>query len=203
MGRLKSITTKQFLATILATSIFCFNLVADEKPAPAEAVITKNPKQSTGPGLIPEVDEVEPIVVGRKYWDQPPPDEIDQKEAPKKLSTSSPIGELDALETKQTNVGANGLPILPPKFMPAVNLNRNFEGKLVLKPRKLGFQNKFPYQLESFSGRRLAFLDMANMNAINPLHYNGKKINVLGKLEAIEEGSKDLVIRAKIIRLVE
>jgi len=149
------------------------------------------------------VAEVEPIVVGREHWDQPPREGTDETESPKKLSESSEIEELDPLETKQTNIGANGLPILPPKFMPAVNLHRNFEGKLVLKPRKLGFQNKFPYQLESFSGKRLAFLDMTKMNAINPLHYNGKKINVLGKLEVIEEGSKDLVIRAKIIRLVE
>jgi hypothetical protein len=200
MGILKSITTIQILTTILVNSIFCIHLFADKKPTPDGTGKAKNVKQISAPD---SVAEVEPIVVGREHWDQPPREGTDETESPKKLSESSEIEELDPLETKQTNIGANGLPILPPKFMPAVNLHRNFEGKLVLKPRKLGFQNKFPYQLESFSGKRLAFLDMTKMNAINPLHYNGKKINVLGKLEVIEEGSKDLVIRAKIIRLVE
>ena len=87
--------------------------------------------------------------------------------------------------------------------MPAVNLNRNFEGTLVLQPRKLGFVKSFAYQLENASGKRLAYVDTQGLHTVNPLQYNGKRVNLLGKLEPIEPGSKKLVIRAKIIRLIE
>jgi hypothetical protein len=203
MGSLKSMTLTQISSLFLMANILSFGLFADENPPSPRVADAFNSKNTVNTGTNSKTEEVEPVVVGREHWEQAPGTDTDETTPAKKLSESPKISELDALETKQSNVGKDGLPVLPPKIMPAVNLHRNFEGKLVLKPRKLGFQNKFPYQLESFSGKRLAFLDMTKMNAINPLHYNGKKINVLGKLEPIEEGSKDLVIRAKIIRLVE
>ena len=203
MGSLKSMTVTQISFFILMANILSISLFADENPSSPGVADAFNTKNTVNTGTSTQAEEVEPVVVGREHWSQTPSADKGETTPAQKLSDSPKINELDALETKQSNVGKDGLPVLPPKIMPAVNLHRNFEGKLVLKPKKLGFQNKFPYQLESFSGKRLAFLDMTKMNAINPLHYNGKKINVLGKLEPIEEGSKDLVIRAKIIRLVE
>ena len=150
-----------------------------------------------------EVVEVEPVVVGRDSWNEAPNSETNGGEKKEKLSENSQVGELDAIETKQANFDQNGLPLLPPKVMPAVNLNRNFEGTLVLQPRKLGFVKSFAYQLENASGKRLAYVDTQELRSINPLQYNGKKVNLLGKLEPIEPGSKKLVIRAKIIRLIE
>ena len=150
-----------------------------------------------------EVVEVEPVVVGRGSWNEAPEPVTNDGDIKEKLSKNSPIGELDAIETKQANFDQNGLPLLPPKVMPAVNLNRNFEGTLVLQPRKLGFVKSFAYQLENASGKRLAFVDTQGLHSVNPLQYNGKKVNLLGKLEPIEPGSKKLVIRAKIIRLIE
>ena len=150
-----------------------------------------------------EVVEVEPVVVGRESWKEAPESATNSGEKKEKLSEISPIGELDAIETKQANFDQNGLPLLPPKVMPAVNLNRNFEGTLVLQPRKLGFVKSFAYQLENASGKRLAYVDTQGLHSVNPLQYNGKKVNLLGKLEPIEPGSKKLVIRAKIIRLIE
>ena len=150
-----------------------------------------------------EVVEVEPVVVGRDSWKEAPESATHGGEKKEKLSENSPIGELDAIETKQANLDQNGLPLLPPKVMPAVNLNRNFEGTLVLQPRKLGFVKSFAYQLENASGKRLAYVDTQGLHTVNPLQYNGKRVNLLGKLEPIEPGSKKLVIRAKIIRLIE
>jgi len=150
-----------------------------------------------------QVVEIEPVVVGRDSWNEASDSKTNGGDKNEKLSKISPIGELDAIETKQANFDQNGLPLLPPKVMPAVNLNRNFEGTLVLQPRKLGFIKSFAYQLENASGKRLAYVDTQGLRSINPLQYNGKKVNLLGKLEPIEPGSKKLVIRAKIIRLVE
>lgn len=150
-----------------------------------------------------QVVEVEPIVVGRDSWDQTPSSKTNDGDKKEKLSANLPIGELDAIETKQANFDQDGLPLLPPKVMPAVNLNRNFEGTLVLQPRKLGFIKSFPYQLENSSGKRIAYVDTQGVRSVNPLQYNGKRVNLLGKLEPIEPGSKKLVIRAKIIRLIE
>ena len=93
--------------------------------------------------------------------------------------------------------------INPPVIPPAVNLHRNFEGKLVLKPRTLGFEKNFPYQLENSKGRRLAFVDMKNLKVIDPIDYKDKRVNILGKLEPVEEGKKDLVIRARILRSID
>ena len=150
-----------------------------------------------------QVVEIEPVVVGRDSWNEASDSKTNGGDKNEKLSKISPIGELDAIETKQANFDQNGLPLLPPKVMPAVNLNRNFEGTLVLQPRKLGFIKSFAYQLENASGKRLAYVDTQGLRSINPLQYNGKKVNLLGKLEPIEPGSKKLVIRAKIIRLIE
>ena len=152
---------------------------------------------------IEAIDEVEPIVVGRERWNEKPTTNRSLATDKETLSNVSEIQELDALETQQANLGKDQLPVFPPKIMPAVDLNRNFEGTLVLRPRKLGFESAYPYHLESASGKRLAFVDMINVHAVNPLRYNEKRVNVLGKLEAVEEGSKEFVIRAKIIRLIE
>jgi hypothetical protein len=74
---------------------------------------------------------------------------------------------------------------------------------LVLKPRTLGFEKDFPYQLENSKGRRLAFVDMENLKVIDPLDFKDKRVNILGKLEPLEEGKKDLVIRARILRSID
>jgi len=166
-----------------------------ENPALADAFKTSESSDNSA--------EVEPVVVGREKWNAPAANSKNQNANNTKLSNSPKIEELDALETKQSNLDPSGLPLLPPKVMPAVNVNRNFEGILVLKPRKLGFQNDFPYQLENSTGRRLAVVDTKGLNAVNPISYNGKKVNLLGKLEPTKQGSKDFVIRAKVIRLVD
>ena len=155
---------------------------------------------------ITEVTEVEPIVVGRKKWNekpvQAPSAEQNSQPAPEE-SDSVAIQELDPLETKQNQPGGVDMKINPPAIPPAVNLHRNFEGKLVLKPRTLGFEKNFPYQLENSKGRRLAFVDMENLKVIDPLDYKDKRVNILGKLEPLEEGKKDLVIRARILRSID
>ena len=155
---------------------------------------------------IAEVTEVEPIVVGRKKWnDKPAPSpsaEQNSQPAPEE-SNSVAIQELDPLETKQNQPGGVDMKINPPAIPPAVNLHRNFEGKLVLKPRTLGFEKNFPYQLENSKGRRLAFVDMENLKVIDPLDFKDKRVNILGKLEPLEEGKKDLVIRARILRSID
>ena len=57
----------------------------------------------------------------------------------------------------------------------------------------MGFEKDFPFQLENtLSGRRLAFVDTEDLKVIDPLLYKGKRVNILGKLEPIEEGKKDL-----------
>ena len=118
-------------------------------------------------------------------------------------SNSLAIQELDPLETKQNKTEGIDMKIAPPVIPPAVNLHRNFEGTLVLKPRTLGFEKDFPFQLENTKGRRLAFVDTEDLKVIDPLLYKGKRVNILGKLEPIEEGKKDLVIRARILRSID
>ena len=153
-----------------------------------------------------ELTEVEPIVVGRKKWnDKPaiaPTTEQNSQPTPEE-SDSVAIQELDPLETKQNQPGGIDMKVNPPAIPPAVNLHRNFEGKLVLQPRTLGFEKNFPYQLENSKGRRLAFVDMENLKVIDPLKYKNKRVNILGKLEPLEEGKKDLVIRARILRSIK
>jgi hypothetical protein len=57
--------------------------------------------------------------------------------------------------------------------------------------------------LENARGKRLAFVDMENLRIIDPLAFKDQKVNVLGKLEAVEKGSKVLVIRARSVRRVD
>ena len=155
---------------------------------------------------IAEVTEVEPIVVGRKKWNEKPaiaPSAEQERQPVSEESDSVAIQELDPLETKQSQPGRIDMKINPPVIPPAVNLHRNFEGKLVLKPRTLGFEKNFPYQLENSKGRRLAFVDVENLKVIDPLDYKDKRVNILGKLEPLEEGKKDLVIRARILRSID
>ena len=150
--------------------------------------------------------EIEPVVVGREKWsDKPayePTDQTSKPSAPT-VSNSVAIQELDALETKQNKTEGIDMKISPPAIPPAVNLHRNFEGTLVLKPRTLGFEKNYPFQLENTKGRRLAFVDTGNLKVIDPLDFKGKRVNILGKLEPIEEGKKDLVIRARILRSID
>ena len=103
----------------------------------------------------------------------------------------------------QGQVGPSKLPMKAPTIPPAVNLHRNFEGKLILKPRNFGFEKAFPYQLENSRGKRLAYIDFENVRSIDPIDLKDKRVNVLGKLEPIKEGSDDLVIRARILREIE
>lgn len=155
---------------------------------------------------IAEVTEVEPIVVGRKKWNEKPaivPSAEQNNQSSPEESDSVAIQELDPLETKQSQPSGIDMKINPPTIPPAVNLHRNFEGKLVLKPRTLGFERDFPYQLENSKGRRLAFVDVENLKVIDPLDYKDKRVNILGKLEPLEEGKKDLVIRARILRSID
>jgi len=147
--------------------------------------------------------EVEPVVVGREKWNegkkeatQPQPNPSDDQSTP-----SRKIEELDPLETKQIQTSPDDLKIEPPKIRPATQIVRNFEGTLVFKPRKLGFAYDFPYQLENSRGKRLAFVDVNQLKGIDPQDMAEKSVNVMGKLEPVEEGSDDLVIRARIIRL--
>ena len=151
------------------------------------------------------VEEVEPIVVGREKWDSPSPTGSNAKldDNNKDGVQNTKIGELDPLETKQGQNIPSIMPIKPPGIPPAVNIHRNFEGKLVLKPRKFGFQRDFPFQLENASGRRLAYVDMDGLKIVDPVDFKDRKVNLLGKLEPIAEGSKDLVIRARLLRSID
>ena len=204
MGNLISIK----LAFIFSTSTCIIGSIAlaDDESSGfnlADAFAQTDEKQTE---QITEVTEVEPIVVGRKKWNekpvQAPSAEQNSQPAPEE-SDSVAIQELDPLETKQNQPGGIDMKINPPAIPPAVNLHRNFEGKLVLQPRTLGFEKNFPYQLENSKGRRLAFVDMENLKVIDPLKYKNKRVNILGKLEPLEEGKKDLVIRARILRSID
>ena len=74
---------------------------------------------------------------------------------------------------------------------------------IVLKPRKLGFERDFPFQLENSRGKRLAFVDVGGLRILDPLDFKDQKVNVLGKLEALEKGSQELVIRARLLRRLD
>ncbi|MEC7543740.1 MAG: hypothetical protein VX479_08800, partial [Verrucomicrobiota bacterium] len=153
-------------------------------------------------------EEVEPIVVGRKQWSEPPsdqkPSDLDQVLVNSDSTLdATPIDQLDALETKQAQLDGSSLPLKPPSPAPAVSLHRNFEGTLVLKPRKLGLQREFPFQLENARGRRLAYVDTEGLKIVDPVEFKDRKVNLLGKLEPLEEGSKDLVIRARLLRPID
>ena len=161
-------------------------------PPGSLAAAFQNPIPETQAGTP---DEVEPVVLGRAQWNEG----ATGKEAP---ATTPPGGirELPPLETDQQKPSDLRLPVKPPFPPPAVSLHRNFEGKLVLKPRKLGFEKDFPYQLLNTNGKRLAYVDVEGMRAVDPLDFRDRSVTILGKLEPLEEGSKNLIIRARLIR---
>ena len=204
MGKLTSKKLAIFCTSVLILSALCTFGNEDESGFNlADAFAQPKQEQVAIDAAEPEV---EPIVVGREKWSDKPSTESveptsDSKRPPE--SNSVAIQELDPLETKQNKTDGIDMKIAPPTIPPAVNLHRNFEGTLVLKPRTLGFQKNFPFQLENSSGRRLAFVDTGNIKVIDPLQYKGKRVNILGKLEPIEEGKKDLVIRARILRSID
>ena len=172
------------------------------------------PTQDTSPSLGEAFNagapEVEPVVVGRDRWNEKPDQEsqVTEIENSKPLeplkdskdSNSPRIDELDPIETQQVKPDPSKLPLDPPKTKPATRIVRNFEGTLVFKPRKFGFAYDFPYQLEKSKGKRLAFVDVSQLKAVDPQQLAGKQINILGKLEPLEDGSDELVIRARVLR---
>lgn len=164
--------------------------------ADAFSSTSENDKENT-------YQEVEPIVVGRAKWNDKKLSTSNKnvlKDNPPSVTESLSIKELDPLETKQAKTNGIDMEIAPPSIPPAVNIHRNFEGKLVLKPRTLGFKKDFPFQLENSNGRRLAFVDIENLKVVDPTDFENQRVNILGKLEPISEGEKDLVIRAKLLR---
>ena len=184
-------------------------LAKEENPAPPklEDAFAKQPAEAEFDAPASQ-EEVEPIVVGRKQWSEPPsdqkPSDLDQVLVNSDSTLdATPIDQLDALETKQAQLDGSALPLKPPSPAPAVSLHRNFEGTLVLKPRKLGLQREFPFQLENARGRRLAYVDTEGLKIVDPVEFKDRKVNLLGKLEPLEEGSKDLVIRARLLRPID
>ena len=184
-------------------------LAKEENPAPPklEDAFAKQPAEAEFDAPASQ-EEVEPIVVGRKQWSEPPSDQklsdVDQVLVSSDSTLdATPIDQLDALETKQAQLDGSSLPLKPPSPAPAVSLHRNFEGTLVLKPRKLGLQREFPFQLENARGRRLAYVDTEGLKIVDPVEFKDRKVNLLGKLEPLEEGSKDLVIRARLLRPID
>lgn len=204
MGNLK--TKKLALLCILITFQRLDFAVGEDKKSGlnlADAFAQGDEKQTTVQEIV---EEVEPIVVGREKWNDKPASEASEgviKNNPPTPSNSVSIQELDPLETKQIKTDGIDMKIEAPTIPPAVNLHRNFEGTLVLKPRKLGFEKNYPFQLENTKGRRLAFVDTENLIAVDPLEYKDKVVNILGKLEPIEKGKKDLVIRARLLRRID
>lgn len=192
------------------TLFFIFSgLAKEENPAPPklEDAFANQPAEAEFDAPASQ-EEVEPIVVGRKQWSEPPsdqkPSDLDQVLVNSDSTLdATPIDQLDALETKQAQLDGSSLPLKPPSPAPAVSLHRNFEGTLVLKPRKLGLQREFPFQLENARGRRLAYVDTEGLKIVDPVEFKDRKVNLLGKLEPLEEGSKDLVIRARLLRPID
>ncbi|MBT5908565.1 MAG: hypothetical protein HOH25_02110, partial [Opitutae bacterium] len=159
--------------------------------------------QSPLPGKQPSPpNEVEPVVLGRDRWNDgavaeaSPPVTATKDTAP----ASAEIRELPPIETDQQKPGDIRMPLKTPFPPPAVSLHRNFEGKLVLNPRKLGYERDFPYQLLNAAGKRLAYVDVDAMRAVDPLDFRDRRVTILGKLEPVEEGSKNLIIRARLMR---
>jgi hypothetical protein len=148
-----------------------------------------------------------PLLWAEKKWSDPAPNTDSefqsQSDQEKTVDPSGKIEELDPLETKQGKMDPALMPIAPPTIPPAVNLHRNFEGTLVLKSRKFGFQSDFPFQLVNSRGQRLAYIDTQGLRAVDPLSLKDRKVNILGKLEPIKEGSDELVIRARLLREVD
>lgn len=163
--------------------------------APAATALTVAPPAT--PPATTGSDEVEPVVLGRDRWNEgAPPAPPSAPPSP----TTGAIQELPPIETQQPKPDQELLPLKPPTIPPAVHLHRNFEGKLILKTRTLGYEKDFPYQLLNSNGKRLAFVDVDGVRAVDPLAFRDHRVTILGKLEPIEEGSKNLIIRARLIR---
>lgn len=196
-----NIKSFQFHHLLAAIALFVSSSALGQ-PTPDEST-------SLGQAFNAGAPEVEPVVVGREKWNEKPTkpstapsrDEAFQSDSNNAESQSGRIGELDPLETQQVKPDPSELKLDPPKIRPATAIVRNFEGKLVFKPRTLGFAHDFPYQLENSKGKRLAYIDVDHLKAIDPQQYVDQQINVMGKLEAVEEGSDDRIIRARIMRL--
>ena len=122
-----------------------------------------------------------------------------QKEA-NTPETPSPITELDPLETQQIKAPKDDLKLSLPKNLPATKIVRNFDGTLVFKPRKPGSPTISHTSLKILGAKDFAFVDVTQLKSVDPQDFVGKIINVMGKLEPTEEGSDDLVIRARILR---
>lgn len=204
MGNLK---TKKLALLCTLVSFLSIDFAAGDDKEPglnlADAFAPADEKQTP---VQEVVEEVEPIVVGREKWNEKPASEVSEgviKNNPPTPSNSVSIQELDPLETQQNKTDGIDMKIEAPTIPPAVNLHRNFEGTLVLKPRTLGFEKNYPFQLENTKGRRLAFVDTENLKVVDPLDYKDKVVNILGKLEPIEKGKKDLVIRARLLRRID
>ena len=198
-----NLTTKKLVTFWASASIFnALSLFGNEDTSGLNLADAFAQPEKAQPTITDVEVEVEPVVVGREKWSDKPVEQTSKPNTPTE-SNSVAIQELDPLETKQNKTEGIDMKIAPPVIPPAVNLHRNFEGTLVLKPRTLGFEKDFPFQLENTQGRRLAFVDTEDLKVIDPLLYKGKRVNILGKLEPIEEGKKDLVIRARILRSID
>ena len=131
--------------------IFIHALAEDKKSNNLVDAFISTGENSTNTELS---KEVEPIVVGREKWNSPPPSSdlpIGAKES--KDIKASKIDELDPLETEQGKEYSTWYACKkPPAIPPAVNIHRNFEGKLVLKPRKFGFERDYLINFK-FSGK--------------------------------------------------
>lgn len=193
------------IIVVLVSSIGLFlNFYLQGQNEPTEeTALAEAFRETSEIGSESSVNEVEPVVVGREKWSDKPNGSVSNDDSTEPANLNSRITELDALETKDIKPQIDNLPMTTPRIEPAVHLDRNFEGMLVLKPRKLGFKNLFPYQLENSRGKRLAYLDLENLKAIDPSILNGKKVSVLGKLETTKEDSGELVIRARLLRAID
>ena len=195
-------TNKLVTFCTLASILNALALLGNEDTSDLNLADAFAQSEKAQPTITDVEAEIEPVVVGREKWSDKPVEQTSKPNTPTE-SNSVAIQELDPLETKQNKTEGIDMKIAPPVIPPAVNLHRNFEGTLVLKPRTLGFEKDFPFQLENTQGRRLAFVDTEDLKVIDPLLYKGKRVNILGKLEPIEEGKKDLVIRARILRSID
>ena len=203
--------TLNFLAALVlwSGSLLAFPLdgkaqTGEESPPPLSLSDAFGKPQPTNPPVVPDPpEEVEPVVVGRKKWTDRAAKNTQQGVPAEDTAKSVKIEELDPLETKQPKTENIEMPLKAPVTPPAVNIHRNFEGTLVLKPRNLGFERDFPFQLENARGKRLAFVDMESLRTLDPISFKNQKVNVLGKLEAVEKGSDELVIRARLVRRVD
>ena len=138
--------------------------------------------------------EVEPIVFGEEENLVP---DLAVTETP----TASEEIELAPLETEVEADPESTLPVKPPKPLPAVNLNRPFEGLFTLEPRRFGgFKRKFPYQLLNPTGKRLAYVDVSGVKAVDALGFDQREVSILGVMEPVKKGSRDMIIRARLIR---